>query len=114
MGVRLPADMVKESKGKVIPKNHHVKGVMADLPRAIHHDFVLTCHHEPIVTAGGRKNSFIKACGKAGIPYGQDQQNGVTFHDIRGTVKTNMLSSGVDKVYRDTILGHSLHGMDVQ
>ena len=24
-----------------------------------------------------------------------------------------MLSAGVDKVYRDTILGHSLHGMDV-
>jgi len=24
-----------------------------------------------------------------------------------------MLSAGVDKVYRETILGHSLHGMDV-
>ena len=24
-----------------------------------------------------------------------------------------MLSAGVDKVYRDTILGHSLHGMNV-
>jgi hypothetical protein len=24
-----------------------------------------------------------------------------------------MLSAGVDKVYRDTILGHSLQGMDV-
>ena len=30
------------------------------------------------------------------------------LHDIRRTVKTNMLSAGVDKVYRDTILGHSL------
>ena len=35
------------------------------------------------------------------------------FHDLRRTVKTNMLSAGMDKVYRDTILGHTLHGMDV-
>jgi hypothetical protein len=39
--------------------------------------------------------------------------NGITFHDIRRTVKTNMVNAGVDHVYRDIILGHSLHGMDV-
>ena len=111
--IRLPADLTKESKAKVIPMNHHVKRVLADLPRAIHHDFVLTYQNEPIVTPGGLKNSFITACGKAGIPYGRHEYNGITFHDLRRTVKTNMLSAGVDKVYRDTILGHSLHGMDV-
>jgi integrase len=111
--IRLPEDLTKESKSKVIPMNHHVKKTLADLPRAIHHDFVLTYRHEPIVTAGGIKNSFITACGKAGIPYGHHEANGITFHDIRRTVKTNMLSAGMDKVYRDTILGHSLHGMDV-
>ena len=37
----------------------------------------------------------------------------MTFHDIRRTVKTHMLFAGVDKVYRDVILGHSLKGMDV-
>ena len=35
------------------------------------------------------------------------------MHDIRRTVKTNMLNAGVDKVHRDLILGHSLRGMDV-
>jgi integrase len=111
--IRLPADLIKESKDKVIPMNHHVKRVIANLPRTIHHDFVLTYKNEPIVTPGGLKNSFITACGKAGILYGQQVGNGITFHDIRRTVKTNMLSAGVDKVYRDTILGHSLTGMDV-
>jgi len=111
--IRLPADVTKESRTKVIPMNHHVKAVLADLPRAIHHNYVLTYRHEPIVTAGGIKNSFITACGKARIPQGHNEPNGITFHDIRRTVKTNMLSAGVDKVYRDTILGHSLHGMDV-
>jgi integrase len=110
--IRLPGDLTKENKAKVIPMNHHVKGVLAYLPRAIHHDFVLTYKNEPIVTPGGLKNSFITACGKAGIPYGQQVRKGITFHDIRRTVKTNMLSAGVDKVYRDTILGHSLTGMD--
>jgi integrase len=111
--IRLPADLTKESKAKVIPINHRVKKVLAELPRAIHHDFVFTYKNEPIVTPGGLKNSFITACGKAGIPYGQHLGNGITFHDIRRTVKTNMLSAGLDKVYRDTILGHSLTGMDV-
>jgi hypothetical protein len=34
------------------------------------------------------------------------------MHDIRCTVKTNMLAAEVDKTYRDLILGHSLqrHG----
>ncbi len=111
--IRLPEDLTKESKAKVIPMNHHVKKTLADLPRAIHHDFVLTYRHKPIVTAGGIKNSFITACGRAEIPYGHHETNGITFHDIRRTVKTNMLSAGMDKVYRDTILGHSLQGMDV-
>jgi integrase len=112
--IRLPADLTKEGKAKVIPINHHVKRVLAENPRqTIHHDFVLTYKNEPITTPGGLKNSFITACGKAEIPYGRHETNGITFHDLRRTVKTNMLSAGVDKVYRDTILGHSLHGMDV-
>jgi integrase len=112
--IRLPADLTKEGKAKVIPINHHVKRVLAEKPRqTIHHDFVLTYRHEPILTPGGLKNSFISACGKAGIIHGQHKPNGITFHDLRRTAKTNMLSAGVDKVYRDTILGHSLHGMDV-
>ena len=34
------------------------------------------------------------------------------FHDFRGTVKTNMLNAGIDKVHHDLILGHRLRGMD--
>ena len=45
--------------------------------------------------------------------YSQLTENGITFHDIRRTVKTNMLNAGVDKVHRDVILGHSLKGMAI-
>ena len=60
----------------------------------------------------GIKRSFRTAVINAKIPYGRKTDNGITFHDIRRTVKTNMLKAGVNKVYRDLILGHSLRGMD--
>jgi hypothetical protein len=47
------------------------------------------------------------------VSFGRDLEGGIIFHDIRRTVKTNMLNAGVDKIHRDIILGHSLHGMDV-
>jgi hypothetical protein len=62
---------------------------------------------------GGLKKSFATSCRKANIPCGRKVENGFIFHDIRRTVKTNMLNAGVDKVHRDVILGHSIEGMDV-
>ncbi len=111
--IRLPAELTKESRAKTIPMNHHVDGVLVRTPQALHHDFVFTYRGNPIRSAGGLHNSFLTACRKAGIPHGQDHPGGIIFHDIRRTVKTNMLNAGVDKVYRDMILGHSLTGMDV-
>ncbi|MFI5329613.1 MAG: tyrosine-type recombinase/integrase [Desulfobaccales bacterium] len=111
--IRLPAELTKESKAKVIPMNHHVKQILASVPQALHHDFVFTYQGNPISTPGGLKNSFITACAKAGIPHGQEHPEGLIFHDLRRTVKTNMVNAGVDQVHRDVILGHTLHGMDV-
>ncbi len=111
--IRLPAEVTKESRAKVIPMNHHIKAVLAGLTRTIHHDFVFTYKGEPIGTNGGFKKSFLTACTRAGIPQGHNEPDGITFHDIRRTVKTNMLNAGVDKVHRDLILGHSLQGMDI-
>jgi integrase len=112
--IRLPADIPKEKKAKVIPINHHVKRVLAENPRqTIHHDYVFTYRHEPIGNLGGIKKSFITACERAEITQGRSEPEGIIFHDIRRTVKTNMLNAGVDKVHRDLILGHSLRGMDI-
>jgi integrase len=92
--IRLPAKVTKEKKPKNIPINRNVQEVLKNLPRAINHDFVFTYRGNPIRSKNGLKRSF-------------------TFHDIRRTVKTNMLNAGVDKAHRDLILGHSLEGMDV-
>ena len=60
--IRLPADLTKEARSKVIPMNHHVLETLSALPRAIHHDFVLTFKNEPIKGTGGLKKSFQDAC----------------------------------------------------
>jgi integrase len=107
--IRLGAGDTKGAKPKVIPINKHVKKVLKSLPRAIGHDFVFLYRGEPIQDV---RNSFEGLCDRAGVLHGRSTKGGLTFHDIRTTVKTNMLRAGIDKAIRDTLLGHSLAGMD--
>ena len=110
--IRLPADLTKESKAKAIPMNHHVRQALQDVITAIHHGYVFTYKGKPIPERGGLKKSFRTACKNSEIICGRDTAGGLIFHDIRRSVKTNMLAAGVSKEYRDLILGHSLPGMD--
>ena len=109
--IRLSANDTKEKSPKAIPINHHVERVLKEIPRALN-GYVITYKGQLIAQAGGLRRSFKTACKKAGISFGRGELDGITFHDIRRTVKTNMLKAGVSKVYRDTLLGHSLKGMD--
>ncbi len=111
--LRLPKDIVKENDFKNIPVNHYVKTALEGLPRALHNDYVITYQGVSLSKKFSLKKQFSDTCKKAKIPYGRKILNGITFHDIRRTVKTNMAAAGVSKVYRDTILGHSLKGMDI-
>jgi integrase len=110
--IRLPADLTKEGKAKAIPMNHHVQRALQDVVPALHHGYVFTYKGEPIREKGGLKRSFKTACKNSEIICGRDTTGGLIFHDIRRSVKTNMLAAGVSKEYRDLILGHSLQGMD--
>ena len=114
--IRLPAEIIKEGTktgtGKSIPINHNVKAVLDSQIRALHHDYVFSYGTKPITSDKGITKSFRTACKKAGIVYGKKVEGGIIFHDFRRTVKTYMVDAGVDKAYRDTILGHSLKGMD--
>jgi integrase len=118
MFIRLPVKITKEGRDKDIPINHHVKAVLDSLRPSLgvvsegHHDFVFSYNGKPIKGAGGLRRSLKTACEKVGIVFGRNVKDGFIFHDIRRTVKTNMLAAGVQKEYRDIILGHSLQGMD--
>ena len=107
--VRLKEGDTKEGKEKVIPLNHHARKVLGGIIPHVHHNVIFTCEHRQMHQV---TRNFATCCKYAGLPYGRKQLNGITFHDIRRTVKTNMLEAGIDKVYRDTILGHTLKGMD--
>jgi integrase len=110
--IRLPAEVTKEKSPKDIPINYHVKAVLDSVPRAINHDYVFTYKGSPIVRRGS-SDAFQTACRKAKIPCGQNVKNGIVMRDFRRTFKTNMLKAGIDKIYRDKIVGHSLRDMDV-
>jgi integrase len=112
MMIRLPKDVTKEGRAKDIPINHHVKAVLDSLPRSILCDQVITYRGKPLNGKSSLKKQFPETCQKAGIAYGRKASNGIVFHDIRKTFKTNMLFAGVDRPHRDSILGHSLKGMD--
>jgi integrase len=107
--IRLPADTVKEGRAKAIPINHHVDKLLRGLPTRFAGGPVLTYAGRPL---GEFKTSLRTACKNAGILYGRKVEGGFILHDLRRTFKTNMLRAKVDKVYRDTIVGHSLKGMD--
>ena len=77
--IRLPAAVTKESRDKVIPMNHHVKKVLAEIPRTIRHDFVFTYQNEPIKSPGGLHNSFLTAYRKADIPMARSTRKGSSF-----------------------------------
>ena len=109
---RLPPELTKEDKPKNVPINHHVEKVLNNTMRAVPHDFVFTYRGNSF-SEGGIKRSFKTACKNASVPYGRKTRDGITFHDFRRTFKTSLLIAGVDKAYRDAIVGHSFKGMDV-
>jgi len=51
-------------------------------------------------------------CKRAAIPYGRSKESGLTLHDFRRSAKTYMAQAGIDKSFWDTILVHTLKGMD--
>ena len=110
--IRRPAEITKEKKPKIIPINDHVTEILKSLPRALHKEYVINRRGDSIKHKDGFREALQMACKKAGIPCGRKTDNGITIHDMRRTVETNMMNAGVDKALRDTILGHSLPGMD--
>lgn len=110
---KLSESDTKEGKRKTIPINSFLNDLLNEIPYKAENAFIVTFKGSPLSHKDGYKRSFKTCCKKAGLPCGRNEDDGITFHDIRRTVKTFMLEAGVDKAYRDAILGHSPQGMDV-
>ena len=109
--IRLPGEITKTKRARSVPLTAPVLTELDSLPRHLH-GFVITYNGQPLSSVGAVRHSMRSACKLAGIPYGRKAEAGIIFHDTRRTAKTNMVKAGVNKVYRDLILGHSLQGMD--
>ena len=107
--IRLKAEDTKTGQARSIPISKALVDVLKALLRNLHDDHVFLYFGEPIKRL---QKSVKRACEDAGLVYGRQRVDGFILHDIRRTVKTNMLEAGVDKTYRDLILGHMLQGID--
>lgn len=63
-------------------------------------EFADSSNTEFVMYRGGKVNKRVyrimaDACKRAGIPYGQNTPNGLTFHDARHTATTHLLESGI-------------------
>lgn len=111
--IRLPAASVKEGRPKSIPINRHVARVLQDLGRVriLGRDEVFLYRGRPVK---GIRRSLEASCKRAGIAFGRKVTGGITFHDIRRTVKSMMVEAGVDPALRNALLGHAQVGMDAR
>ena len=111
--IRLEESDTKEGKSKIVPLNHHVRTLFSNLIKEKNgHPNVITYYGKPITQKDALKKSLSTTCKKAELPYGTKTDNGIIFHDFRRSFKTNMVLSGVAEPIADTILGHSLLGMN--
>lgn len=110
--IRLPAENTKEKRPKDIPINGNVEAILRTQVRLLRHNNVISYQGKPIGLDNGVQHAFRSACTRAEVPHGRKTSNGVTFHDIRRTVKTGMAKAGVPKEYRDALLGHVPADMD--
>ena len=95
-----------------LPIYPYVKSILDSSPRMLHCDYVFTHHGEPFRNAKLARWAFESTCNRAGVSFGRKNQAGVTLHDIRRTVKTNMVRAGIADIYRNALLGHAMEGMD--
>ena len=92
-----------------IPITDELTIILRRIPRTLGDDRVFTYKGKP---CSNLRNGFKKACEEAGILYGKKVEGGFVFGDLRRTAKTLMARAGVDKAYRDALLGHESQDMD--
>jgi integrase len=106
--IRLEAKDTKDDEARVIPICDELHKMFQKIPRALHNNHVFLYHGERVTDI---RTSLQTACAKAGITYGREHRDGITFHDLRHTFNTNMRKAGVQESVIMEITGHSTREM---
>ena len=101
--IELRAEDTKNSEPRRVYFGRVLKNLFSQLRRVRHidHNFVFTYKGKPVKSI---RNSFKKACKKAGI-------EDFKFHDLRHTFNTNMRKAGVERSVIMKITGHKTMSM---
>jgi len=84
--ITIPAQNTKTKKAKVVPISPALRPWLQHFPLQINFE--------------GLKSSFRRARERAGLPH-------ITFHDLRRTCATMMITNGIDLYTVSKVLGHS-------
>jgi len=88
--IRLKPEDTKTSEGRSIPLHPVLTNMLQTVKvRFLKHDYVFTNHGDPINPLGSFKETFRKACEKAGI-------ENFRFHDLRHVCINNWRKAGHD------------------
>jgi integrase len=98
----------KNKGGRKIPLNSELVEMFRAMPHGLPGVPVFTYRNKTIKCI---RKGLQTACGKAGIPYGQHEPNGIIFHDLRHTFVTNMRQAGVHDSVIMAITGHKTFSM---
>jgi integrase len=107
--IRLEAEDTKTGESRSIPITDEILAILRRIPRDLRCGHVFTHRGKPLSDIRG---SIKKACKEADVAFGRDAENGFVFRDLRRTADTLMVRAGIPDVYRRTLLGHTLKGMD--
>lgn len=105
----LEAADTKTGEARKIPITDEILEILHSIPRDIICNHVFTYRGVPL---SAPHRGIRRACKDAGVPFGMKVENGFVFRDLRTTVDTFMVRSGVPDVYRRALLGHRQKGMD--
>ena len=92
-----------------IPITGELESILEKIITRWHPESVFTFKRKPFSDV---RTGLIKACKAASITYGKMVPGGFVFADLRRTAKTLMARAGIDKAYRDGLLGHESQDMD--
>ena len=106
--IRLEAGDTKDKQGRNVPICEDLYKILLreanPLRKAEDDNRVILYNGKPI---GDPRAALRNACEKAHIPYGRNEKNGITFHDLRHTFDTLMRKAGVHDSVIMEITGHS-------
>lgn len=106
--IELEKDQTKDDEERFIPISDTFLEVLSNIPRSLHDDHVFLYRGKPLKSI---RDSLRRTCKKIGIPYGRNEKNGITPHDLRHTFNTYMRKSGAHDTVTMEITGHATREM---